>query len=55
MREHWDEAINKIDEKYIAEAAETHAKHAEKQLEAEKFEQDERPTAIAAVPVKKSS
>lgn len=55
MRERWDEAINKIDEKYIAEAAETHAKHAEKQLEAEKFEQDERPTAIAAVPVKKSS
>ncbi len=56
MREHWDEAINKIDEKYIAETAETHAKHAAKQLEAEKYEAEgERPTAIAAAPVKKSS
>ncbi len=56
MRERWDEAINKIDEKYIAEAAETHAKHAEKQLEAERFEAEgERPTAISAAPAKKSS
>ncbi len=56
MRERWDEAINKIDEKYIAEAAETHAKHAAKQLEAEQFETEgERPTAVTAAPVKKSN
>ncbi len=55
MRERWDEAINKIDEKYISEAAETHAKNVERQLEAEQFEDGERPTAIAAAPVKKSS
>ncbi len=38
MRERWDEAINKIDEKYIAEAAETHAKHVKKQLEIEEYD-----------------
>ncbi|MBQ8171245.1 MAG: hypothetical protein IJZ95_04570 [Oscillospiraceae bacterium] len=38
MKERWDEAINKIDEKYIAEAAETHAKHVKKQLEIEQFD-----------------
>ncbi len=55
MRERWDEAINKIDEKYIAEAAQTHAKHAEKQREAEQFEAEgEHPTAITTVRNKKS-
>ncbi len=55
MRERWDEAINKIDEKYIAEAAQTHAKHAEKQREAEQFEaESERPTSMTTVKQKKS-
>ena len=56
MRERWDEAINKIDEKYIAEAAQTHAKHTAKQLEAEQFEaESERPTSATTVQQKKSS
>ena len=38
MRERWDEAINKIDEKYIAEAAQAHAKATEKRISEEEYE-----------------
>ncbi len=48
MREKWNEALDKLDEKYINEAAQAHAKHAAAQQEAEQFSaESERPTAMA--------
>ncbi len=38
MREHWDKAISEIDEKFISEAAQAHAKHAEKQQIQEQYD-----------------
>ncbi len=50
MRERWDEALNKLDEKYISEAAQAHAKHVKEQAEKEQYTADsERPTAIAPI------
>jgi len=56
MRERWDEAINKLDEKYINEAAQTLAKHAHKQAEQERFDAEaSRPSEAVSLPQTKKS
>lgn len=40
MREHWDKALSEIDEKFISETAETHAKNAKRKQEHEANEQE---------------
>lgn len=40
MREHWDKAINEIDEKFVSEAAQAHAKNARRMQEIEQYEQE---------------
>ncbi len=56
MREQWDKAINEIDEKYVSEAAQTHAKNLGRNQEREQYEHEaSRPVELKPVAVTKKS